>query len=373
MFRFLNIFSNTSQTVQKSNIRQICILHERYKNYPVDIYNTFHDPLFKLEQINEIISVKSKQRNSSDSNSEFINNDQMIDVLFTSKSPKAPDFLKWSRTVLDKFTKNATTHITYDEIEKTGHVYVLETDGGIKVGKTKDTVQKRIKNLQTGNVNDIKILYDYHTCNQDLLERYVHFILQRYRCNSNREFFDCNVEYIINVIRIAGNVLDTLKSSFETITEEEMFEKMSKKLNTRVPIEQIQTNESEQEVTSESENTHSVDPMDPMDPMDSEDSVDSIISEIISEESEFTASVTTSEIPKCSLYSFLSKNVVYKRGSFLDLSKVCLEYYGKRVSPRTISKKIPIIEYFVKENFTKVNSSCVQIVGNKGWKNLSLK
>jgi len=36
---------------------------------------------------------------------------------------------------------------TYEEIEKTGHIYVIKTDGGIKVGKTKDIVQKRIKGL----------------------------------------------------------------------------------------------------------------------------------------------------------------------------------------------------------------------------------
>ncbi|MEY3422660.1 MAG: hypothetical protein RIR48_2985, partial [Bacteroidota bacterium] len=105
---------------------------------------------------------------------------------------------------------------TYEEIEKTGHIYVIRTDGGTKVGKTKDAVTKRIRGLQTGNVNEIQILMDYQTSNADLLERCVHYILDRYRCNSNREFFDCNVNYIQMVVRICGKVIDTLKSSFQT-------------------------------------------------------------------------------------------------------------------------------------------------------------
>jgi hypothetical protein len=35
----------------------------------------------------------------------------------------------------------------YNEADKTGSVYILETDGGIKVGRTKDKVTKRVKGL----------------------------------------------------------------------------------------------------------------------------------------------------------------------------------------------------------------------------------
>ena len=70
---------------------------------------------------------------------------------------------------------------TYEEIEKTGHIYVIKTDGGTKVGKTKDTVNKRIRGLQTGNVDNIQVLLDFKTSNPDLLEKNVHYILDRYR------------------------------------------------------------------------------------------------------------------------------------------------------------------------------------------------
>ena len=75
----------------------------------------------------------------------------------------------------------------------------------------------RIKGLQTGNVNDIQILLEFPTSNPDLLERCVHYILDRYRCNSGREFFDCNFEYIQKIIEICWNTIDTLKSTYQNI------------------------------------------------------------------------------------------------------------------------------------------------------------
>lgn len=116
---------------------------------------------------------------------------------------------------------------TYEEVEKNGHIYVLKTDGGIKVGKTKNTVIKRIKNLQTGNKNKIEILLDYETSNEDILEKLVHYILSKYRHHSNREFFDCDVEYIKIVIETIGNTMDILKSSYENISNKELYEKLN--------------------------------------------------------------------------------------------------------------------------------------------------
>jgi hypothetical protein len=104
----------------------------------------------------------------------------------------------------------------YEEIEKNGHVYVIKTDGGYKVGKTKD-INNRVKGLQTGNMKDIEVIFDFRTSNSDLLERIVHYILDRYRCNSNREFFDCNIDYIKNIVNIIGNTMDTLKSTYQSI------------------------------------------------------------------------------------------------------------------------------------------------------------
>lgn len=118
-------------------------------------------------------------------------------------------------------------NIKFEDIEKEQHVYILKCDGpGYKIGKTRTAVKKRIKNLQTGNINDIEILFDYETNNADLLERCVHYILHKYRVKSNREFFDCDLNYIKNVIEILGNTMHALKTSFEDTTMDEIIGKL---------------------------------------------------------------------------------------------------------------------------------------------------
>ncbi|KAJ3080400.1 hypothetical protein HK102_003086 [Quaeritorhiza haematococci] len=119
---------------------------------------------------------------------------------------------------------------TYEPIEKTGHVYVMEMDGGIKVGKTKRDVSSRVKGMQTGNRNSIKILLDFETSNPDLLERTVHYILDRYRSNSNREFFDCDADHIQRVVILAGNTIDTLKSMYQSISADEFITRVNENL-----------------------------------------------------------------------------------------------------------------------------------------------
>ncbi len=114
---------------------------------------------------------------------------------------------------------------TYEEIEKTGHVYIIRTDGGYKVGKTKD-INNRVKGLQTGNNREIEVVFDFKTSNSDLLEKNVHYILDRYRCNSNREFFDCNPEYIKRIITVVGSTIDTLKSCYKHISNDELTKRL---------------------------------------------------------------------------------------------------------------------------------------------------
>jgi phage anti-repressor protein len=124
---------------------------------------------------------------------------------------------------------------TYEEIKKDKHVYIVRTDGGDKVGKTGNTIKKRVQGLQTGNVENIDIILDCETSNEDLLEKIVHYILDRYRRN-NREFFECDLEYIKKIVILSEIFLDTLKSSFQSITYIELFEKLIEKINDKLNI-----------------------------------------------------------------------------------------------------------------------------------------
>lgn len=78
-------------------------------------------------------------------------------------------------------------------------LYIFETDGGKKVGHTSsDTVDSRIKCLQTGNVNPIKVLKIYKVKNSAKMEGIVHYFLREYRIRG--EFFNCSLNFINDII-----------------------------------------------------------------------------------------------------------------------------------------------------------------------------
>jgi hypothetical protein len=212
-----------------------------------------------------------------------------------------------------------------EEKEQELHICVIKTDGGTKVGKTKDAVNKRIRGLQTGNVNNIEILLDFKTSNPDLLEKCAHYILDRYRCNSNREFFDCDINYIKTIVEICGNVVDTLKSSYQHISKEELVEKL-KNNGIEIGIEEVKMNKQE--------NNH--------------------------------------------LYDWLDENIQYKQNSLLQLGEVCELYLNTiKVHSSVSSKYKKEMEKYIKKKYKQVKSEYgvvkINDVTYNGWKHLRIK
>ena len=221
----------------------------------------------------------------------------------------------------------------YEEIDKHQHVYVIKTDGGgYKVGKTKDDITKRIKGLQTGNVNNIEIIFDFHTSNADLLEKMVHYVLDRYRCNSNREFFDCDIEYIKNTISILGKTLDTLKSSFHHIKIDDLLNRLNYKMNV-------------QPLTFSTRGEMIIQPPDYND----------------------------------DFYKFLEKHIVYKRDNMLALKEVCESFLNVKNPHSRISALYKIqIENYIKLKYNNIVDSSYRdstLHGEryKGWLNLKFE
>ncbi|KAJ3088288.1 hypothetical protein HK102_009106 [Quaeritorhiza haematococci] len=124
---------------------------------------------------------------------------------------------------------------TYEPVEKNGYVYVIRTDGGIKVGQTKGPVHDRIKGMQTGNASNIEVLFSFATSNPKLLEKNVHYILNRYRQEPKREFFDCDPDFIKMVISLVGETIDTLKSCYEHISTDALIRKVNENLGQVAP------------------------------------------------------------------------------------------------------------------------------------------
>jgi hypothetical protein len=93
-------------------------------------------------------------------------------------------------------------------------IYVIETDGGTKVGFTeKDCIDSRLKSLQTGNAKVIKVLKIYIVKNPKKMETIIHYFLREYRVRG--EFFNCSLEYINNIIEECIR-LENLKDTFDS-------------------------------------------------------------------------------------------------------------------------------------------------------------
>ena len=88
------------------------------------------------------------------------------------------------------------------------YVYIMSTDveGVYKIGYSKNEVESRVKSLQTGSINEIKVLDFYATINGKLLESVVHHQLSYFRVNK-REFFKCDLGYIKKTIEKAAQFI----------------------------------------------------------------------------------------------------------------------------------------------------------------------
>ena len=89
------------------------------------------------------------------------------------------------------------------------YVYIMSTDveGVYKIGYSKNQVESRVKSLQTGSINEIKVLDFYATSNGKLLESLVHHQLSYFRVNK-REFFKCNLDFIKQTIEKAAQFIN---------------------------------------------------------------------------------------------------------------------------------------------------------------------
>jgi prophage antirepressor-like protein len=250
------------------------LIIKQFENLNIEIYGTYEEPLFKAKDIGELLGIERIRDSivkldeqckimipagTTGGNREqwFLTEDGLYEMLFISRKPLAKQFRIWIRNMLkeirltgkyelekqieekDKLIdeqKNKLLEykqLKYEEVEKRGHVYILSTDkhGVYKCGKTRVSVKNRKSGLQTGCVNTIKILFDFQCSNENLLENSVHYILDRYRCNSNREHFKCDIEYMKMVIEYVGKTIDTCKSSYDNIEKEELKNKLRDKID----------------------------------------------------------------------------------------------------------------------------------------------
>lgn len=97
-----------------------------------------------------------------------------------------------------------------------GYVYLIlevnqEGEELHKIGITKHEVGKRVKQLQTGNPNQISVLKYYESKNYKKVERWLHTRYSLSKTLANNEWFKLTNEEVLSFI-------DTCKKADETIS-----------------------------------------------------------------------------------------------------------------------------------------------------------
>ena len=384
----LNIFKNSNKV--DNTISTLPVLNDdnlmikQFNDLNIVIYGTYEEPLFKAKDIGDLLGIKNVKdaiKNYNDKQksgvvltdphgrpqeTNMLTEQGLYKMLMRSRKKIAEQFQDWVCEVVEEIRKKGKYDLeeqlqakelelqakeqelvrykekTYEEIQKNNHVYVIKTDGGYKVGKTRD-INNRIRGLQTGNVRDIEVVLDFKTSNSDLLERVVHYILDRYRCNSNREFFDCDIDYIKNVVTVLGYTIDTLKSTYQHISKDDLVIKLQENVN----IDRSNLPEYTE-------------------PMGS-----SLV--------RYT-NLTIEPNRISTFHNWLDENIIYKENSILKSTIVVESFLGKPMGhkKKEINKYKNEIEKFIKRKFKSVKCEWgkLRIDDNhtiSGWRHLCIK
>ena len=373
--------------IQSDNTNSDNLLIKQFNGLNIQVYGTYEEPLFKAKDIGDLLGIKDIRTTLRDFDKDewhtmpvtdslgrqqetnMLKEQGLYKILMISRKPIAKQFQKWVFNIIKEIRLKGKYDLeeklkehqqllqvkelehqqtqqelvrykekTYEEIEKTGHIYVIKTDaqGSYKVGKTKDTVNKRIRGLQTGNVNNIEILLDFKTSNPDLLEKCAHYILDRYRCNSNREFFDCDPEYIKSIITVVGSTIDTLKSCYKHISNDELTSRLESGVKFTI-----------------------------------NDNINDNISDNINDRPpEYNAE-------NVNFYNWLDKNIVKRHNSLLHLKDVCESYLDTKKIHSRLSHRIRIdLESWIRRRFDNIKciytDSSLNGIRYKGWVGLDL-
>lgn len=208
-----------------------------YKNNYLHIYKSKTNSIyFHIDNIKSIIPYKDKEFKRVDKEEVFKNKyityEGLYSLISSINTEETQDLKSWIKYTVNQYRENCKKNLFKEQLKlqvpaKKGYVYILSTDieGVYKCGKTKNTVKKRVKSLQTGNVKNIEILYEYQSSDENILERLVHNILSNYRSNTNREHFCCSLNYMKSIVKLNGELLDKMKQTNEYVTEEEIKKK----------------------------------------------------------------------------------------------------------------------------------------------------
>ena len=256
---------------ENDNQDETQLLVEQFKHFNIEIYGTFEEPLFKANDIGNLLEIKKIRTTLDNLDDEckvlkdahtnggiqqqiFLTEEGLYEVIFISRKPIAKEFRKWVRKLIKQIRLNSNKQLenkikelefhkipSYEELLLDETVYCHSTDieNVFKIGKSANSNSKKRKSgSQTPCVKDIKILYEVKTSDCDVLEKLVHHALDYHRLGK-REHFRCSLEHIKFVFDKCNKFVNTIGGIRQTITEKEFTEKLGISINKDNIIDKI--------------------------------------------------------------------------------------------------------------------------------------
>lgn len=256
---------------ENDNQDETQLLVEQFKHFNIEIYGTFEEPLFKANDIGNLLEIKKIRTTLDNLDDEckvlkaahtmgglqdqwFLTEDGIYELLFISRKPIAKEFKKWVRKLIKQIRLNSNKQLenkikelefhkipSYEDLPLDETVYCHSTDikNVFKIGKSaKKNSKTRKSGSQTAVVSDIQILYEVKTTDCDVLEKLVHYSLDYYRLGK-REHFRCSLEHIKFVFDKCNKFVNTIGGIRQSITEKEFTEKLGTSINKDNIIDKI--------------------------------------------------------------------------------------------------------------------------------------
>jgi T5orf172 domain-containing protein len=123
------------------------------------------------------------------------------------------------RRLNNKHQKGQTVYILRNPADRERKLY--------KIGHSKD-VCKRNGTYSTAMPDGVDTIHRVQTCDANLVERVVHHVLDAYRYDANREWFQGDAELFRRVLDAVVSFVDGLTSSLDNVTEARFDERVKK-------------------------------------------------------------------------------------------------------------------------------------------------
>jgi len=126
---------------------------------------------------------------------------------------------------------------TYEELPRLDTIYVNKEIAELstnthKIGRSIDA-KKREAQLNTGSAQGSRMIYTRSTHNAKIVEDMCRVALKRYHIATlgGVEHYSCSIDHSVDVIDLACTVMDTMASSFEYITRDNLLRRVRDKID----------------------------------------------------------------------------------------------------------------------------------------------